>query len=177
MALSMHSMAVDTFVPMLGTLTHLFEKTEEHSLAKRFDVAARVSARLAPDMYPFWMQVQLACYQAQDATARLTGQSSPPLPKDPETLDELKARVQRTVDYLRNVPKDAFEGAEDRAIEIRVDDTRRFEMTGLQLLRDWALPHFYFHVVTAYDILRHHGVDIGKRDYLRHAGVYLRQRG
>ena len=177
MTLSMHAVAVDTFVQMLGTLTHLFEKMEQHALAKKTDVATLSSARLAPDMYPFSMQVQLACYQAWDATARLTGQPSPAPPKDPETLEELRARVKRTVDYVKGVPGDAFDGGEDRAIEIRIDEARRFEMTGLQLLRDWALPHFYFHVVTAYDILRHHGVEIGKRDYVRHAGAYMKQRG
>jgi len=95
MTLSMHAMAVDTFVPMLGTLTHLFDKAEEHALTKKVDIASLVSARLAPDKYPFWMQVQLACYQAWDATARLTGQPSPQLPKDPETLEELRARIKR----------------------------------------------------------------------------------
>jgi hypothetical protein len=80
MTLSMDAMAVDAFVPMLGTLTHLFEKVEQHALTKRVDIATMVSARLTPDMYPFPMQVQLACCQAWDATARLTGQSSPPLP-------------------------------------------------------------------------------------------------
>ncbi len=113
----------------------------------------------------------------KDATARLSGQEAPQFENNEKTLEELKARIAKTIDYVNSVPASAFEGAEDREITIPIPENNiAFEMNGLQFLRDWALPHFYFHVVTAYDILRHNGVDIGKRDYLSEVGRYLRQR-
>jgi uncharacterized protein len=174
MTVSMHALAIGTFVPMLRTLSHLFEKAEEHARTKGVDVSALASARLAPDMYTFSMQVQLACYQAKAAVAQLTGEVPPPPPKDSETFAELKQRVEQTVRELESVSEATLEGAEDRVIKMPLIGTMYFEATGSQFLRDWALPHFYFHVVTAYDILRREGVDIGKRDYLRHAGEYIR---
>jgi hypothetical protein len=174
--LTMHAMAVDTFVGMLGTLTHLFEKAEEAALTQKVDLANLASERLAPDMYPFSMQVQLACYHATTALARLTGEEPPPPPKDVETFDELKRRVEQTMRELEAVPDAKLDGTEDRVIKMPLVGTMNFEATGLQFLRDWALPHFYFHVVTAYDILRHSGLEIGKRDFMFHAGRYIRGR-
>ena len=177
MKISIHSIATETFVPMLRSLSKILDKGAEHARAKKSDPAALVNARLAPDMYPLSQQVQIACDQASDATARLTGKDAPQFDNNEKTLDELKARIAKTVDYVQSVRETAFEGAEDRKIIIPIpEDSMEFEMNGLQFLRDWALPQFYFHVVTAYDILRHNGVDIGKRDYVSHVGVYLRQR-
>jgi hypothetical protein len=172
----MRALAIGTFVPTLRTLGHLFEKAEEHARTKGVDIDALVGARLAPDMYPFSMQVQLACYQAKAGVARLTGEEPPPPPKDDEGFEALKRRVEQTVRDLEAVPEASFEGAEERVITMPLATKMYFESTGLELLRDWALPHFYFHIVTAYDILRHEGVVIGKRDYLRHAGTHIRTR-
>ena len=177
MKITIHSIATETFVPMLRSLSNILDKGAEHARAKKSDPAALVNARLAPDMYPLSQQVQIACDQASDATARLTATDAPQFDNNEKTLDELKARIAKTVDYVQGVRETAFEGAEDRKIIIPIpEDNMEFEMNGLQFLRDWALPQFYFHVVTAYDILRHNGVDIGKRDYVSHVGVYLRQR-
>jgi len=174
---STYSFATETFVPMLKSLSNILDKGAEHALAKKSDPAALVNARLAPDMYPLSQQVQIACDQASDATARLTGQAALQFENNEKTLDELKGRIAKTIVYLESVRAAAFEGAEDRKVIIPIpEDNMEFEMNGLQFLRDWALPQFYFHVVTAYDILRHNGVDIGKRDYVSHVGVYLRQR-
>ena len=128
-------------------------------------------------MYTLAQQVQLACDQAGDSTARLSGQDAPQFENDEKTLEELKARIDKTLKYVESVRPDAFDGAEDRTITIPIPENNiDFEMNGLQYLRDWALPHFYFHVVTAYGILRHNGVDIGKRDYMNQVAKYIRQR-
>jgi len=175
--ITIHSIAIETLVPMLRSLSNVLDKGAEHSRASKSDPAALINARLAPDMYTLTQQVQIACDQAKDATARLTGQEAPHFEDNEKTLEELKARIAKTIDYVQSVRATAFEGAEDREIIIPIpENNMEFEMNGLQFLRDWALPHFYFHVVTAYDILRHNGVDIGKRDYMSHVGGYIRQR-
>ena len=175
--MSIYGIATKTFVPMLRSLSNLIDKGAEHARANKSDPDVLVTARLAPDMYTLAQQVQLACHQAIDATARLSGKDAAQLENDDKTLEELKVRIAKTINYVESVRPDAFEGAEDRKITIPIpENNMEFEMNGLQFLRDWALPHFYFHVVTAYDILRHCGVDIGKRDYLSHVGGYIRQR-
>ena len=175
--MSIYGIATKTFVPMLRSLSNLLDKGAEHARANKSDPDALVTARLAPDMYTLAQQVQLACHQAIDATARLSGKDAAQLENNEKTLEQLKVRIAKTINYVESVRPDAFEGAEDRKITIPIpENNMEFEMNGLQFLRDWALPHFYFHVVTAYDILRHNGVDIGKRDYLSHVGGYIRQR-
>ena len=175
--ISIYAIAIETFVPMLRSLSNVLDKGADHARANKSDPGALVNARLAPDMYTLAQQVQLASDQARDATARLSGQEAPQLENNEKTLEELKARIAKTIDYVNSVPASAFEAAESRKITIPIpENNMEFEMNGLQLLRDWALPHFYFHVVTAYDILRHNGVEIGKRDYLSGVGRYIRQR-
>jgi len=177
MTISIYDLAARTFVPMLQSLSNILDKGAEHARAKKSDSATLVNARLAPDMYTLAQQVQLACDQAKSAIAHLTGKQAPQFEDNEQTLEELKARIAKTIAYVESVRAAAFEGAEDRKITIPIPENNlEFEMNGLQFLRDWALPHFYFHVVTAYDILRHNGVDIGKRDYLSHAAAYIRQR-
>jgi hypothetical protein len=177
MKISIHSIATETFVPMLRSLSGVLDKGADHAGANKSDPVALVNARLAPDMYTLAQQVQLACHQAIDATARLSGKDAAQLEDIGKTLEELKARIAKTINYVESVRPDAFEAAENRKITIPIpENNMEFEMNGLQFLRDWALPHFYFHVVTAYDILRHNGVEIGKRDYLSHVGGYIRQR-
>lgn len=180
MKISVYGMAIKTFEPMLRSLSNILDKGAEHAGAtKGLDPAALVNARLAPDMYTLAQQVQLACDQARDGAARLTGHERPARVEHNErSLDELKALIATTIDYLQKARADEFEGAEDRKITIPIpENNMEFEMNGVQFLRDWAIPHFYFHVVTAYDILRHNGVEIGKRDYMSHVGSYIRQRG
>lgn len=177
MKISMYTMAIETFVPMLRSLSGVLDKGAEHARGAKFDPAALVEARLAPDMYTLAQQVQLACVNAVDSIASLTGQEPPKFEDELETIDQLKAQIARTIDYLEKVPQRAFDGAEEREIRIPIPElSAEFAMNGLQLLRDWALPHFYFHVVTAYDILRHKGVEIGKRDYLSHVARYMHQK-
>jgi hypothetical protein len=174
--ISIYAMAIETYVPMLRSLSHVLDQGAEHARAKKSDAADLVNARLAPDMYTLAQQVRMACDQAIDSTARLSGQDAPQFENNEQTLEELKARIAKTLEYVESVRADAFDGAEDRAITIPIENNMEFEMNGLQYLRDWALPHFYFHLVTAYAILRHNGVDIGKRDYMSEVGKYIRQR-
>jgi uncharacterized protein len=174
-SLSVQSLAIDTFVPMLRNLSSILDKAAAYATGKPFDLSLLVKARLAPDMYTLEQQVLLACHHAGEASARLTGREATPYAHVEGTFEELKARVVRTIDALQSTPASAFDGAEDRDIVIPLPGGEMvFEMKGYQYLRDWALPHFYFHVVTAYDILRHNGVDIGKRDYAGHVGGYIR---
>lgn len=176
MKISLYTFGAETFVPMLRSLSEVLDKGAEHARAKKSDPDALVNARLAPDMYTLAQQVQLACDQATDATARLAGQNPPQSENNEKTLDDLNARIAKTIEYINSARESAFEGAENRKITIPIpENNMEFEMNGLQFLRDWALPHFYFHVVTAYDILRHNGVDIGKRDYMSGVGRYIRQ--
>lgn len=177
MKISVYTMAIETFVPMLRVLSNILDKGAQHATARKLDFGVLVNARLAPDMYPLVQQVQLACDHAKDSAALLTGQEPPRFDNNEQTLDALKARIEKTIDYLQNARATAFAGAEDREIRIPLPTNNAIiEMNGVEFLKDWALPHFYFHVVTAYDILRHNGVDIGKRDYLSHVAGYIRQR-
>ena len=176
MTITIHELAIDTFVHMLGTVTHVLDKAARHAEARKFNIADLVTARLAPDMFPLSTQVYLACYHAKDGPMRLLGQEPLALERGlQETFEQLGTRIKATLDFLHGIPKGALDGTEDRRITIAVSPERVFDMTGLQLIRDWTLPHFYFHVVTAYDILRDAGVEIGKRDYVPHVAGYLRQ--
>ena len=171
----MHAMVSGTFAPMLRTLSDLLDKGSEHAGSQRHDPQTLVDARLAPDMYPLSLQVRLACFHARECPALLTGRTPPQFDGNEESMAALKTRIADTVANVENIPAADFEAAAERAIKHVLPNGLSLEMTGLQLLRDWSLPHFYFHVVTAYDILRHNGVNIGKRDYLGHVGYAIRQ--
>jgi len=173
MNISMQTMTVDSFVPMLESLATLLDKGAAHAKEHNLDL---VNARLAPDMYTLAQQVQIACDNALDGVSRLTGKE----PRSPErketTLEGLKQRIANTVAQLKGVAAGAFEGAEERDCSIPIPDNRVIALDGVQFLRAWALPHFYFHVVTAYDILRHCGVAIGKKDYLSQIAHFIQPR-
>ena len=170
-------MALGTFTPFLRTLSDLLDKGDAHMRAKGSDFAELAAARLAPDMLTLAQQVQFACDLAVDGVALLTGQASPPVAESDPTLTGLKGRIARAVSVLDETPAEAFEGAQDRVVVKPLQADLVLEMKGQQLLRDWSLPNFYFHLVTAYDILRHNGVEIGKRDYMIHIGPWIRQTG
>ena len=169
MKLSTHDMAVGSFVPMLESLSQVLDKGAEH--AAKLDL---VNARLAPDMFTLAQQVQLACHYARDATARLTGKDAVAMEDAETTFAGLRAQIARTLDVVRAASAEAFDGAEERDCSIEIPGDMVIGMNGLQFLRAWSLPHFYFHVVTAYDILRHNGVQIGKQDYLSQVGAFIR---
>jgi hypothetical protein len=173
MNIFMHTMAVDTFVPMLESLSEVLAKGAEHGAKSSIDL---VNARLAPDMYTLTKQVELACHYAADTTSRLTGNPARQVAEvEGKTIEDLRRFIASCVEEVKTAREEAFAGAEDRNCDIPLPNGMVIEMNGLQFLRSWALPHFYFHVVTAYDILRHHGVSIGKQDYLSQVGRFIRQ--
>ncbi len=165
MKISMYALSHDVFRKSLTQLQHVMDKGVASAKARNFDPNVFVSLRLAPDMLPFSKQVQLTSDFAKNSMARLAGIDPPKFEDNETTLDELLARVKKTIDYLGTVPASALEGSETRDIKIPLRD-RTLEMKGLPFLQHWALPNFFFHHVTAYNVLRHNGVDIGKRDYL-----------
>jgi hypothetical protein len=175
MTISMHVMSVGSFVPMLESLSAILDKAEAHAKATKLDL---VDTRLAPDMLTLAKQVQLACDNACNGAARLSAQMPPMFEDDETTIADLKARIAKSIAYLRGLPATSFDGAEDRDCTFPMPNNPKlaFGMNGLDFLRAWALPHFYFHVVTAYDILRHNGVAIGKPDYLSQVGAFVRPR-
>lgn len=161
----MHSASVEIFQPVLVSLSAILAKARASAEARKFDAGVLVNARLAPDMFALSRQVQLASDFAKNSTARLAGTDPPRFEDTEATIEELQARIARTLDWLASVPVTALEGSEDRDIKVPLRD-RTLEMKGLPFLRQWALPNFFFHVATAYAILRHNGVELGKRDFL-----------
>jgi hypothetical protein len=175
MSISVHDLATGTFVPKLRSLLGVLEKGAAFASARGLELSVLVEGRLAPDMYTLRQQVRLACYQVKDAVLRLTGREGTQPEDIGEAFADLEARVRATIDLVQGTPASAFQGAGERKIIIPIPGGGMFfEMTGEQFLRDWAVPHFYFHVVTAYDILRHLGVDIGKRDFMMGMREYMR---
>ncbi len=165
----MRAMLLDTFVPMLRTLSSLLEAGHAHARASGRDPDALFGATLAPGMYSLGLQVRVACDHAIDSTARLLGAERPPLEHRGDTLDSLEATIASTIAVLEALPDD-FASAAERTIEMPLQDGLVMQMRGERFVRDWALPLFYFHVVLAYAMLRHEGVDVGVEHYLAHIG-------
>jgi hypothetical protein len=159
-------MSVDIFVKTLGNLSALLDKGQAHAAARKFEPAVLLNARLAPDMFPLSRQVQIACDLAKNGCARLAGLQPPVFEDKEQTMEELKARIARTVDYLKSIPASAFDGAEDRDLKVPAGPEVTLDFKGLDFLQSWAIPNVFFHVVTTYLILRHNGVEVGKRDFL-----------
>ncbi len=172
MPISMSSASLPVFTTLLRNLSHCLDKAEASAAARKFDVNVLVQARLAPDMLPFASQIRIACDAAKLAAARLGGLDAPKFADDETTFAQLKERIARTLDFLATVPAAAIDGTEDKAITFPVgrDGTTR-TMQGEAYLKHWALPNVFFHVTTAYALLRHNGVDLGKVDYLLGATV------
>ncbi len=165
MSLTMHSMTVEQFVPMLQNLQRILEKAEAYATAKKIEPGVMEELRLAPDMLSFTRQVQLASDFAKNGTARLAGVEPPKFEDNEKTLADLKARIAKTVDYLQSLQAAQLAGTETRHIVVPLR-TRTLEMDGLPFLQKWVLPNFFFHVTTAYALLRHVGVEVGKQDFL-----------
>ncbi|HEX4649716.1 MAG TPA: DUF1993 domain-containing protein [Steroidobacteraceae bacterium] len=162
---SMHALSVDVFTNALGNLSLILEKGLAHATQRKFEPAVLLAARLAPDMLPLTRQVQIACDLAKNSVARLAAQEPPRFEDTETTFEQLRVRIARVIDYLKSVPASALEGAETR--DVRVPSGQRaYEFKGLEFLQRWAIPNVFFHVTTAYAILRHNGVDLGKRDFL-----------
>lgn len=149
---------------MLNNLDGWLAKAIEHAKSKSFDPAVYLTARLAPDQYPLIRQVQSACDNAKFAAARLTGKEPPKHPDTEQTMDEIRARIQSCTSYLDTFKSGDFDGADSRAIELAFMPGK--VISGRDYLTEMAIPNFYFHLVTAYSILRHNGVNVGKSDFI-----------
>ena len=165
MSLSMYEASVPVLKHMLGSLSTLVRKAAEHAANKKIDPSALINARLFPDMFALVRQVQIATDQAKGGVARLAGVDIPKFEDDETSFDQLLARIAKTIAFLDSFSARQFEGSEDREIVLQLHETQ-MEFNGRDYLLNWVQPNFYFHVTTAYNLLRHNGVEIDKRDFL-----------
>ena len=165
MTISMYQASVPCFVRTLGNLSAILDKAQAHVDAKKLDATALTSYRLYPDMLPMARQVQIACDAAKGLVARLSGLENPVHEDTEKTLVELQARIAKTLAFVQSVTPAQLDGTEEKDIVVKRGDTET-NYKGMKFLLGNALPNFYFHVTTAYNILRHNGIEIGKRDYL-----------
>jgi uncharacterized protein len=166
MTMSMYQASVPVFRARLKSLSHSLRKAESNAAERKIDPSVLLSARLAPDMLALTQQVQIATDHAKGAPSRLAGRELVRFEDTEKSFPELQARISRTLDLLETFKPSEIDGSEERAIEIK-GRTRDLSFTGMQYLLHFALPNFYFHVTTAYDILRHNGVPLGKLDFLK----------
>ena len=165
MTISMYQASVPRFVNILGNLSNILDKAQAHIDAKKIADASLTSYRLFPDMLPMATQVQIACDTAKGVVARLAGVDIPAFEDNEKTLAELKARVAKTIAFIQTITPAQVDGTEDKDIVTKRGD-KETHYKGMQFLLGHAIPNFYFHVSTTYNILRHNGVEIGKRDFL-----------
>lgn len=165
MALSFYDISVPVFVRGLGQLSHVLDKGLAHAQAAGIDPAELVNARLAPDMFTLAGQVQSASDASKLGTARIAGITAPSFPDTETTYAELQARVAKTIEFLNGVDRALVDGAEAREVTMKVRGNE-LKFTAERYLLQFALPNFFFHVTTAYDVLRHRGVALSKLDYL-----------
>ncbi|MGD9832570.1 MAG: DUF1993 family protein [Piscinibacter sp.] len=165
MAISMYSASVPVFTRTLGQLAAWLDKAEAHAQAKKFDTSVYLAARLAPDMLPFTKQIQIACDAAKFGVARLAGVESPRFEDNETSFADLRERIRKTVAFVNSVPASAIDGTEDKDITVPRRDGN-IVLKGEFYLKHYVQPNFYFHVTTAYALLRHNGVELGKGDFL-----------
>jgi uncharacterized protein len=165
MSFSMSQASLPIFTQQLTALSAVIDKAAAYCQAKGVNPKELTDARLAPDMFPFARQVQLATDHAKGASARLSGRENPKFEDTEQTFDELKARIAKTLAFVKSVPAGDIDGSEEKDVNLTVGGQPR-TLKGQRYLVHNALPNFFFHVTTAYDILRHKGVEIGKRDYM-----------
>lgn len=165
MRFGMWEASVPVFVNSLTNMRGWLDKA-----AQEKDAAALIEARLAPDMRPLPAQYQMASDSAKNALARLTGTEAPSMPDTEKSFAELRDRCDRTIDYLRGFDARSLEGSEDRQIVIKFPNGMGYSFRGDEYLAGFALPNFFFHVTTAYAILRNAGISLGKSDFLQHLG-------
>lgn len=165
MKLSMYQASVPVFTRTLGHLAAILEKGAAHAEARKIDPSVLINARLFPDMFPLARQVQIATDNAKGPAARLAGVEVPKFEDVEKTFPELQARIKKTVDYLKTLKPEQIDDSEERDITLQLRGNP-VTFKGMPYLLQFALPNFYFHVTTAYDILRHNGIELGKQDYL-----------
>ena len=163
--MNLYDASVPVFTHFLRSLSVILKKAETHCAAKKIDPAVILGARLFPDMFALTRQVQIASDAAKGAGARLTGTPVPSWPDEERTFDELQARIARTIDFLASLKREQFDGAGGRDIAIKAGG-RELNFKGFAYLETYAKPNFFFHLTTAYAILRHNGIELGKPDFL-----------
>ena len=165
MAMSMYQASIPQFIKMLSNLSNILKKGEEFAKAKNIDGTVLVGSRLAADMFPLAKQVQIACDQVKNGMARLAGVEPPKFDDNESTFAELQERIAKTIAFAKSIKPEQVDGTEAKEIKFSIREWN-FEFVGDQYLMTWIIPNFYFHVTTAYNILRHNGVEIGKSDFL-----------
>jgi hypothetical protein len=165
MTISMYQASAPRFARMLRNLAAILAKAQAHAEAKKLDAAALTAFRLFPDMFPLTRQVQIACDQAKGAVARLAGVDLPKHEDTEQTLAELQARIAKTLEFVESLKPAQIDGSETRDVVLKLR-TQELRFKGLDYLFSHAYPNFFFHVATAYNILRHNGVEIGKKDFV-----------
>jgi hypothetical protein len=168
MSLSMYQASVPVFVRGMANLAAILDKAAAHAEAKKIDQSVFMAARLAPDMLALPRQVQIVSDTARRCVARLAGTEPPAMEDKEANFAELKARLEKSIEYVKSLPKADIEGSEERSIAMKVGG-KDIVFTGRDYLLGFAVPNYFFHVTTAYNILRHNGVEIGKMDYLGRA--------
>ena len=169
MPLSMYTASVPVFNQMLGSVNELLGKAQTHCTEKKIDPSVLLSARLFPDMFPLSRQVQIACDFARGVSARLAGVDVPTNEDKEQTFEELQALIARTLSFLGSLQSAQFEGSGEREIVTRPGTPKEKRFTGQSYLLSYGLPQFFFHVTITYALLRHNGLEVGKKDYM---GVY-----
>ena len=169
MSLSMYTVLTTSVLPMLDNLAKLLQKGAAHAAANGIAEPDLLGSRLAPDMHPLTRQVQLVSDMAKSAAARLTGIDPPSFPDEETSIAELVARLEKTRDFVRSVPEAGYAGSETRDVVVHTP-LGDFPFKGQMYLLNFLLPNFYFHVTTAYDLLRHRGVPLGKMDFFGRGG-------
>jgi len=161
----MHQASVPVFQQILTSLSAILTKAAAHAEAKKIDPSVFITARIAPDMFPLSRQIQIATDHAKGASARLAGVEIPAFPDTETTFPELQARIAKTLDFIKNLKPAQFEGAASREVKLKIGGNE-LTFSGQKYLFHGAFPNFFFHATTAYDILRHNGVEVGKRDFI-----------
>ncbi|TCV89063.1 DUF1993 domain-containing protein [Sulfurirhabdus autotrophica] len=165
MSISMYQSSVPVFIRMLNNLVGVLEKAAAHAEAKKIDPAVLINFRLYPDMFAFAKQIQVAVDAAKNGTARLAGVEPPEVENNEKTFPELIERVKKTIAYVETFKPEQIDGSEEREIVLKRGETSNTYL-GQAFLLNRVIPNFYFHITTAYDILRHNGVELGKKDYI-----------
>jgi len=165
MPISVHQFSVAAFETQLTAFSAILDKAAAHAEASKFDPAIYATLRMRPDMLPFTRQIMFFCDTAKNGVARIAGVEAPKFEDNEKTLDELKARIAKTLAFLATVDRAALEAGAEREVEFPIGPAKA-KMIGRDYLAHFILPNFFFHVATAYDLLRYAGVPIGKRDYL-----------
>ena len=164
--MSISRASIPVFEIGLNALSVILDKAEAHAEAKKIDPTVLLNARLFPDMFPLTRQVQIACDQAKNGAARLAGLEPPKHEDNEKTFAELKARIAKALAYVKTLDAKAIDVATDRQVTFPLGPNNKGHMKGADFLNHFELPNFYFHLTTAYDILRHCGLEVGKRDFL-----------